>query len=82
MAIERDRDSRARDGGGEEFRETGVHPGEWLPFIRFSSRAFERKNKTKDAWAWSTVRQTDRLGQDRTGAGKEMSRGKARRRQA
>lgn len=21
---------------------------EWLPFIRFSSRAFERKNKTKD----------------------------------
>lgn len=81
MAIERDRDSRARDGGGEEFRETGVHPGEWLPFIRFSSRAFERKNKTKDAWAWSTDRQTDGLGQDKTGAGKERG-GKARRRQA
>lgn len=62
---------QSEGGGGGEFRETGVHPGEWLPFIRFSSRAFERKNKTKDAWAWSTDRQTDRLGQDRTGAGKE-----------
>lgn len=78
MAIERDRDSRVGDGGGEEFRESGVHPGEWLPFIRFSSRAFERKNKTKDAWACSTDRQA---GTYKTGAGKERG-GKSRRRQA
>lgn len=80
MAIERDRDSRARDGGGEEFRETGVHPGEWLPFIRFSSRAFERKNKTKDAWAWSTDSQTDRqarTGQNRSRKGDESRQGEA-----
>jgi len=35
--------------------------GEWLPFIRFSSRVFERKNKTKDV-----DRETERQGLDRT----------------
>jgi len=33
--------------------------GEWLPFIRFSSRVFERKNKTKDV-------DRERQGLDRT----------------